>query len=100
MTFYDVYDVCRIMPFVIYDDYRLMKFVGYDVCCIMTFVGYDVCRFMMYTVQYVAYDVFQCVAYRVCRSAHIQYIQLYISSENIEHYGYLLAVLNADSILC
>ena len=31
----------------------------------MTFVGYDICHIMMF----VAYDVFECVAYRVCHSA-------------------------------
>ena len=47
-----------------------MTFVAYDVCrlcrlLLMTFVGYDVCNIMMF----VAYDVFECIAYRVCHSA-------------------------------
>ena len=95
MTFYDVYDVCRIMPFVIYDDYRLMKFVGYDVCCIMTFVGYDVCRIMMYSMSLTTYFSVSLIGF-----VAVPIYNIYISSENIEHYGYLLAVLNADSILC
>ena len=55
-----------------------MTFVAYDVCrlcrlLLMTFVGYDVCHIMMF----VAYDVFECVAYRVCRSAvfYLVYVQ-------------------------
>ena len=32
----------------------------------MMFAGYDVCRIMVF----VAYDVFECLAYRVCRSAY------------------------------
>ena len=54
-----------------------MTFVAYDVCrlcrlLLMTFVGYDVCHIMMF----VAYDVFECVAYRVCRSTKITCIIL------------------------
>ena len=67
MTFYDVYNVCRLMTFVACDVCRIMTFVGYDVCRIMTFVSYDVCRIMMF----VAYVVFECVTYRVCHSAKI-----------------------------
>ena len=65
MTFYDIYDVCRLLTFVAYDVHHIMTFVSYDVCCIMRFVGNDDCHIMMF----VAYDVFECVAYRVCRRA-------------------------------
>ena len=96
------------MPFVIYDDYRLMKFVGYDVCCIMTFVGYDVCRIMMYSMSLTTYFSVSLIGfvavpiYNIYNiyNIYIYIYNIYISSENIEHYGYLLAVLNADSILC
>ena len=72
MTFYDIYDVCHLLKFVAYDVHHIMTFVSYDVCCIMRFVGNDDCHIMMF----VAYDVFECVAYRVCRIAKITYLIL------------------------
>ena len=59
ITFYDVYEVCRLLTFVVSDVCHIMMFVAlwcllvmafvtlwclsrYDVCCIMTFLGYDI----------------------------------------------------------
>ena len=43
MTFYDVYDVCRIMRFVGYDIYNAILCLSH-----MTFVAYDVCRILCF----------------------------------------------------
>ena len=88
MTFYDIYDVCHLLTFVAYDVHHIMTFVSYDVCCIMRFVGNDDCHIMMF----VAYDVFECVAYRVCRSAvfYLVYVQCTYSTVAIVTDVYLL----------
>ena len=70
------YNVCHLMTFVAYDVCRLVCLgltvwclSPYDVCSLMMFVAYAVCHLMMF----VAYDVFECVAYRVCHSADLSY---------------------------
>ena len=52
----------------------------------MLFVAYDVCRILMF----VAYEVFECVAYRVCRSAKKSFNIIYVCNK----YFYIFKEIN------